>query len=482
MSKTETEIQQQHHQYSASGAEGWLSCPGKLTMEKGIVEQYSPWADEGSAAHYIGAESLIQKVKPFTFVGKVVICWEKEGERDGQILEGEVMPEGATERSRWPVTKDMAENLQMYVDTVSKYAREGTLLVERRVFFGDAIGVAGAFGTSDASILKADGKEIIICDLKYGHSKVSAEDNSQMMLYALGVLHDFEWILDFDSLEKITVVIIQPRIPEPISQWSCTLKELVTFAERCKTAVAVAEEAESTFEFPSQWYETQGEWEKEYLKPSEKGCKWCKAKPCSSLTRESLNSIFVPVATAEGLEDLDSPETDILATVASDEFNDSLEEAIARVEHFNFETISKLYGSIGRFEIWVKAIETRMLTDMLEGEKHRDWKLVKGREGNRKWTDELEVERIMKVAKFKVDEMYDRTLISATSAEKLTKTKPKIWNKLKPWIGRSEGKISVAAMSDKRPSLDPYNEGLAGLPDLSIPDADLKKLEIDDLF
>src|SRR5574343_1107723 len=97
----------QHHPYSASGAEGWLNCAGKRAMEQGIPDSYSPYADEGSAAHFLGAECLAFGQNPIDFMGRTIICWEKAGDRDGQCFTDQPLPDGATERSRWLVTQEM---------------------------------------------------------------------------------------------------------------------------------------------------------------------------------------------------------------------------------------------------------------------------------------------------------------------------------------------------------------------------------------
>jgi len=49
--------------------------------------------------------------------------------------------------------------------------------------------------------------------------------------------------------------------------------------------------------------------------------------------------------------------------------------------------------------------------------------------------------------------MYDFSLISPTSAEKLLKAKPKRWSKAQELITQADGKPSVAPESDKRPAL-----------------------------
>lgn len=458
----------QHHPYSASGAEGWLNCAGKRAMEQGIPDSYSPYADEGSAAHFLGAECLAFGQNPIDFLGRTIICWEKDGDRDGQCFSDQPLPDGATERSRWPVTQEMCDNLDIYVRLVRKYAEGNHLMVEQRVHFGEAIGQPGAFGTSDVIILVSGDKEVIIVDLKYGHKPVSAVENRQMMLYALGTLREFEMLLDPDALEQVRMVICQPRI-DNVSEWVCPINDLIAFAEEAKAAIEMSEEAIVFSNTPNDIYENFDEWANAYLKTSEKGCQWCKAKAgCPTLAKEVMGSIIVPEATADDLPRLDY----LTGADHPPSLEISVEAAAKYVQHLDFDTVARLFGVLPKIQMWVDAIETRMLVDMLRGQKHPDYKLVKGRAGNRKWSDATEVETIMKASKkLKVDDIYDRTVISPAAAEKLlAKTQPRVWNKLENLVVRSEGKIVVAPRNDKRESLDPHADAMAALPDLDFSD------------
>lgn len=179
----------QHHKYSASGSSGWMHCAGKITMEQGIPDRSSSAADEGSAAHFLASHCLMTGKEPKEYLHHGIICWEKPGEFDGQMFFGEDLPEGAKERSTWKIDREMVDCIGDYCDYVRKLSKGGQLLVEQRVEFGKPIGLPGAFGTSDAIILSRDGAELIVVDLKYGYSEVSAKENPQMMLYALGALN-----------------------------------------------------------------------------------------------------------------------------------------------------------------------------------------------------------------------------------------------------------------------------------------------------
>jgi hypothetical protein len=180
----------QHHPYSASGAAGWLSCPGKLVMEKGLPDTSSIYADEGSAAHFLASTCLESDKNPEEYKHFGIICWITPDGHSGQsFFGGDPMPEGAVETSTWKIDAEMVEHVSAYTDYVRSVANGGTLLVEQRVEFGSSIGISGAFGTADAIVLSNDGEDLYVIDLKYGRKEVSAFENPQMQLYDLGVLN-----------------------------------------------------------------------------------------------------------------------------------------------------------------------------------------------------------------------------------------------------------------------------------------------------
>lgn len=270
-------------------------------------------------------------------------------------------------------------------------------------------------------------------------------------------------MLDLSKVKTIRMSIFQPRLrSEPVDpEWTCDMTWLFRFAEDAKVAIAKCEQARIN----SDPVYDEVQWEKDYLKPSEKGCQWCKAKSkCPALARELVEQVLAPVTT-DGLDNLD-------VILESDGDGSELilpiKQAIANLPNVNFKTLAKMYAVKGLFNDWIDAVESRMLSEMLAGHKSGKWKLIKGQQGNRAWQDADEVEQAMKAMKLKVDEMYDKKIISPTSAEKLLKKRPKLWSKLQPLISRSEGKVKVAPMNAKGESLDPYGEALAALPILTI--------------
>lgn len=93
------------------------------------------------------------------------------------------------------VTEQMAEEVQMYVDYIRDLRDSipgAYLMIEQRVPIDHLTGEDGAEGTADAVIVCPD--ELIIVDLKFGYDPVSAEDNPQLQMYALGVIKALEAI------------------------------------------------------------------------------------------------------------------------------------------------------------------------------------------------------------------------------------------------------------------------------------------------
>jgi len=113
-------------------------------------------------------------------------------------------------------------------------------------------------GTADAVLV--DGDHLHICDLKTGRVLVEAEDNKQLLTYALGVMRQ----LNAPASITCTMHIYQPRAGH--SKWTVTGADLIRHGEELLAAANLA----LTFDAPTN--------------PSTSACKYCKAKPiCPSI-------------------------------------------------------------------------------------------------------------------------------------------------------------------------------------------------------
>lgn len=125
--------------------------------------------------------------------------------------------------------------------------------------------VPEGFGTGDCVIVVDDVVHVI--DFKYGQGVlVEAENNPQMMLYALGALNLFDAIYDISAVK---MTIYQPR-RENISTFEISQTSLIDWAEN--TLKPKAELAKGDGEFKP------GEW-----------CRFCRASvDCRARAEENL--------------------------------------------------------------------------------------------------------------------------------------------------------------------------------------------------
>ncbi len=370
-----------HSPYSPSGAYCYMDCAASPVVSQGLPDKGNKHADEGTAAHELGARALTQcwdDVKNLT-----QIDWEYDGKKFTH-----------------EVTDDMKERVKKYVFTVVSMSEGATVdYVEETFDLSKILMSPGEKGTADYTALLPE--ELQIHDYKNGYIPVDAEENEQMMLYAAGAIRRFELGIELDF--PVRLVIHQPR-RQRVSEWVTTVQRVLLFAEvdACeqiaKINVLMAD--------PSLLKE-------EHFSPSEKTCRWCKKSGKCNAQAKFVENVLI-----SDFEDMDKMEG-------------KKEELLGGIPNERLALIYKHSAFISKF---LSNVSDYALELSLNGEEIPGYKAIEGKKGSKSWADLVKAEQILKSAKLKMDDMFTKKLITATQALKLVKDKPRSVKKLEEVI------------------------------------------------
>ena len=376
-----------HATFSASSAERWINCPGSIHMTGLFPSTSTPAAEEGTLAHELAALMI-------------------EGARRDAL---EAIEEKVTRfYEANPDLKDsfanMTRTLDPYIDFVAREHQEAlaadpaaVLLTEQRVDFSNI--VPGGFGTSDVVII--GGGRVTVIDLKYGKGvPVSARDNPQIRLYAIGAINAFDLVYDFD---RVKMVIYQPRL-DSVTEEELPVDDLKAWAEAIVKPAAEAAASDDPPYHP-------GDWCASHFCP---GAGVCRARADYILALERHAGTDPALLTDAELADV--------------------------------------LGRLEPLQKWAKAVSTYALGEMQTGHAIPGWKIVEGR-SNRTFTDEDQVVAAAVKAGFDKALLFKSSLIGITDMEKLM-GKKQFKEVLGALVVKLAGAPKLAPESDERPAFN----------------------------
>ncbi|OEH53017.1 hypothetical protein AQ616_18440 [Oceanobacillus sp. E9] len=369
-----------HALLSASSAVRWLACTPSARLEEQFEDKGSPYAAEGTLAHEI-AELKLRKY--YT----------------------EAMAKSTFTRRLNKLKKQehYQEEMLKHTDTYLEYLQEITLAmdsvpyvaIEKKVDFSSY--VPEGFGTADCIIISKN--TLYVNDFKYGKGvQVSAEDNPQMKLYALGAYLEYSFLY---PIEKVHMSIVQPRL-NSISEYEITIQELLQWGDEIKPIADKAFKGEGEFS------------------PGDH-CKFCKAKAVCRARADEYSAL-------DDFHQMKPP------LISNDEVGLILEKAQG-------------------LDSWVKALKDYALKESLKGNEIPGWKAVEGR-GSRNFIDQDKAFKELQEKGIKEAMLFERVPLTVPKIEKqLGKKEFRELVEDAGLVQKSPGKPALAKSSDKRQAI-----------------------------
>lgn len=385
-----------HAILSPSAAHRWLHCTPAPRVEAEFPETTSEYAEEGRLAHSVcelAAKKKFTVMNNRTYNSRLKKLKADPKWDDEMLSTAATCVEHLTEHAmRFEHAPYVA--LEVQVD-ITDYAPE-------------------AFGTCDCVMIGGD--ELIITDYKHGKGvPVSAQDNPQMLLYALGALKLYRPIYG-DMIRRVSTYIDQPRLGS-YDGASMTVEELLAWGESIKPKAAAA--FMGTGEF------APGEW-----------CRFCRAK-AKCRARANQNTALedfkdcIPLGRSIPMQ----TEYDATGFKPSNCLTD--------------EEIGALLVRAEGLVAWYNDLKEYALVACLNGKTIPGWKAVEGR-STRAWTDQDAALEALMAGGVEEAIIYDRVPKTLAQLEKVI-GKQRFGELVGGMITKSPGKPALAAESDKRP-------------------------------
>lgn len=200
-----------HSFIAPSFAPVWVHCAAAPMMAAMFPEMTeSDDARAGTAAHWVGSDSLIEGKDPASYLGVVA-------------------PNGVV------IDQDIIDSAAVYVDDVRANSSVPQLKVEQQLTMPEIH--PDNWGTSDA--FEHRGGEVWIWDFKHGHVAVEPFENWQLIDYAAGIIKEYGINGFQDQAITFVLNVVQPRAQHrdgPVRRWRVKACDLRGYFNRLSSA------------------------------------------------------------------------------------------------------------------------------------------------------------------------------------------------------------------------------------------------------
>lgn len=314
-----------HAELSPSSASIWMNCAGSINAQRGLPDETTEFAAEGTFAHLISEMCLDLGLDPYDFIGHRAVI-------EGYSFE-------------WD--EEDADHLAFGIEQIRSF--DGRFYGEHQVDLSHWLG-PNQFGTLDRAVVGDD--LIVVSDLKFGRGlPVSPVENKQLMLYSLGFHHNIARHVSHAT--DFLIIIDQPRCNGGGGEWRTTLADLERFGEEARVAAELTKDPSAP------------------LKAGEH-CKWCKRRSAPGGC-PTFDTFMVGLLAAQ-FDDLDD---NILIG------GTPLELPVVMTP----ERRSYVLDNRKLIENWLDTLHAQALDDALHGRPCGGKKAVEGRKSPDKWKD-----------------------------------------------------------------------------------------------
>ena len=342
---------QQQLKLRPSSASRWIACPASAKLSTLVPYQEAGEAAKiGTAIHALAETSYILGNDPIVYIGQEVL---------GVV-----------------VTEEHCSIALEYLEAIlvikNEVGNDGIIQVEDEVRLYHTNDVL-LQGTADVLAFSNITKKLTIADLKTGRGYVDAENNEQLMIYALATMKskkvaptniEFQIIQPYHGEKRIFTMSV-----EDLKKWESevlkpAIKDVISDAPR--------------------------------FAPSESACQWCPAKHICPAQKEQF--------------DIVAAQPDI-TTMTKDDIHQVMLSLTPT-------QISAILDKAPLVEKFIDAVKEHATKQMEAGEVVPGWQLQPKR-ASRKWIDSTAARQALTDAGLTDSQIFETELISPTQAEKL---------------------------------------------------------------
>lgn len=426
-----------HARYGGSSAYRWMFCPGSVRLTEtlaaqGFTREESKWAAEGTKAHDLLAACLDawtrgHGLSAHDFLGT-------KNEHYGTYDDPEMLT--------------AVQSAVEYVNFILDLDDNARMVVEQQfiISMNEVVPPGDVAGFNDVAIILPSLRTMYVIDYKHGAGHVvEVENNKQLLFYALGALTTQRQHGLPPPIERVVLVIIQPRAfhPQgPIREWVVTPADLYDFSYDLLDAVIACEASDAP------------------LRPSKDGCRWCPASvTCPALEARAMSTLSETFKDVKDMSTLTLPDPRSLPA--------------ARVAY--------ILDGADLIQTWLDEVAEYALEIAKLGHHIPGRKLVEAQH-RRKWHGDPEAtaQALVALSDFELgyEDVFPRKLITITEAEtklaalaseraargqkKLAAAKIREATAFLT-VKETSGNLVLARDSDKRPAVNPAAQNFAGV-------------------